>query len=290
MFWSKQTFQAQDIPDLTNKVAIVTRSTGGIGKASALELARKNCTVIVAARNKTQAEATIEEIRKETKNDEVEFIEIDLCSLASVKKFADDFKSRHDKLHMLLNNADVLSTPFRLTEGGKCIEMQMATNHVAHYYLTMLLQPVLENSAPSRVIVVSSEAHRFLSFTGFNCDKLNDDKGYSAIWQYGYTKAANIMFTIELARPLKPKGLCQYTTPRNCEDINAAKARIYFGSFLVLLAYYGGGKDHCRYYVPVGHQSSPSSVVTSEKNIAKLWEWTEDILKVKAPDYEGSPV
>lgn len=75
---------------------------------------------IVAARNKTQAEATIEEIRKETKNDKVEFIEIDLCSLASVKKFADDFKSRHDKLHMLLNNADVLSTPFRLTKGGKC--------------------------------------------------------------------------------------------------------------------------------------------------------------------------
>lgn len=69
--------------------------------------------------------------------------------------------------------------------------MQMATNHVAHYYLTMLLLPVLENSALSRVIVVSSEAHRFLSFTGFNCDKLNDEKGYSAIWQYGYTKVKN---------------------------------------------------------------------------------------------------
>lgn len=112
------------------------------------------------------------------------------------------------------------------------IEMQMATNHVAHYYLTMLLLPVLESSAPSRVVVVSSEGHRFLSFTrgGFDCEKFNDEEGYSGLWQYGASKvkymragelclyfllhvlntrlqAANIMFTIELARRLKEKGV-----------------------------------------------------------------------------------
>jgi retinol dehydrogenase-12 len=106
-------------------------------------------------------------------------------SLASVKQFADEFKSRHNQLHILLNNAGVMLCPFGLSEDG--IETQFATNHVAHYYLTILLLPILESSGPSRVVNVSSIGHK-IPFKQLNLDSISDPKKYHKIIHYSKSK------------------------------------------------------------------------------------------------------
>lgn len=154
LFFTASDFTLDKVPDLTGKVAIVTGSNCGIGRVCAAEMAKKGCTVIMACRSKEKTLPVIEAIKAETGNGKLEFIPLDLMSLDSVTKFADTFKRQYSQLHILLNNAGVMTPPFELSEDG--IESQFATNHVAHFYLTMLLLPVLETSAPSRIVNVSS--------------------------------------------------------------------------------------------------------------------------------------
>lgn len=124
--------------------------------------------------------------------------------LASVKQFADTFLARHDQLNILINNAGVMMCPFELSEDG--IETQFATNHVAHYYLTQLLLPLLEKSAPSRVVNVSSIAHR-IPFKQLNLETISDPATYSKLIHYTKSKTCNILFTRELTKRLEAKGV-----------------------------------------------------------------------------------
>lgn len=129
---------------------------------------------------------------------------MNLLKLSSVKEFADKFLARHNELHILINNAGIMMCPFSLSEDG--IETQFATNHVAHYYLTMLLLPVLEKSAPSRIINVSSLAHR-APFWELNLETISDPSKYNKYIHYGKSKACNILFTRELNKRLEAKGV-----------------------------------------------------------------------------------
>lgn len=178
----------------------------GIGRCTALELARNGAHVILACRTANRALPTVESIKAETKNPYVEFMELDLSSLQSIQSFVDAFLAKKLALHLLINNAGIMAlSEFQLSKDG--VEMQFATNHLGHFLLTMRLLPLLIQNQPSRIVNLASSAHNF----AFKCgilppDQLNDPKCYSA-WQcYGQSKLANILFTRELSTRLEALG------------------------------------------------------------------------------------
>ncbi|XP_068765521.1 dehydrogenase/reductase SDR family member 13 [Struthio camelus] len=142
-------------PPLRGRTAIVTGGSGGIGAATALELARCGARVILAARSAPRGEAAARRIRTETGNAEVRFMHLDLASLRSVRAFASAFLREEPHLHLLINNAGV-SAGGR-TEDGYGLTFQV--NHLGHFLLTQLLLERLQRSAPSRVVIVASRAH-----------------------------------------------------------------------------------------------------------------------------------
>lgn len=200
-----------------------------------MELAKKNAHVIIASRTPSKGQAAVDEIKAETKNEKVEFMQLDLLTLASVTNFVNEFKAKNLQLHLLLNNAGVMSCPFALSEDG--YESQFATNHVssehkrekrdvtgtvilntfycnyliksqlAPFYLTTQLLPILEQSQPSRIVNVSSMAHKAIYFHGLSLDKLNDKSKYNENIAYGRSKTCNILFTRELSDRLEKKGV-----------------------------------------------------------------------------------
>ncbi|KAL7735421.1 hypothetical protein ACLKA6_019538 [Drosophila palustris] len=188
--------------DETGKVVIVTGSNTGIGKETVLELARRGATVYMACRDKKRAEEARLEIIKATSNQNIFFLELDLSSLQSIRKFVVDFKSKENKLDILINNAGVMRCPRMLTKDG--FEMQLGVNHMGHFLLTILLLDMLKKSAPSRIVNVSSRAH---TRGEINIDDLNSEKSYHEGTAYSQSKLANILFTRELARRLEGTGV-----------------------------------------------------------------------------------
>jgi len=183
--------------DLRGQVVIVTGSNTGIGKETAKVLAGMGATVILANRDEARTRPVLDQIKKETKNENVEFIRLDLSDLKSVKEFADNFKRRYQKLNILINNAGVMAIPDR-TETKDGFEMQFGTNHMGHFYLTTLLLDVLKKSAPSRIINVSSNGHYFTK--SMDWDDLMGTKNYNMNTAYFRSKLANVIFTRELQR------------------------------------------------------------------------------------------
>ncbi|KAI8647366.1 hypothetical protein BD408DRAFT_378672 [Parasitella parasitica] len=306
--FAKKSFAFDQIPNLEGKIAIVTGSNTGIGKVSALEMAKKGATVILACRNKEKTMQVVEEIKSRTDNQNVEFIPLDLLKLSSVKEFADQFLARHSKLHILMNNAGVMMCPFGLSEDG--IETQFATNHVAHYYLTMLLLPVLEKSAPSRIINVSSIGHR-MPFKALNLETISDPSTYNKYIHYGKSKACNILFTRELNKRLEAKGVENvYVNANHPGTVNTDLYRhtsFMINAFLNLFLispedgaltqlYLATSPDVEKksikgaYYVPFANPAMPRGVAASEDAPLKLWEFTENLLKAKVSGYQGAPI
>jgi NAD(P)-dependent dehydrogenase (short-subunit alcohol dehydrogenase family) len=190
-----------DMPDQSGRVAIVTGANTGIGFETAVALAEKNATVIMACRNRQKAEDAMARIRERTSDAKPEFIELDLASLASVESFAETFRAGHDRLDLLINNAGVMIPPFGTTEDG--FELQFGCNHLGHFALTGRLLDLLEATPDARVVNVSSMAHRQGKM---DFDNLNAEKGYSAMPAYGQSKLANLLFTFELQRRLDAAG------------------------------------------------------------------------------------
>jgi NAD(P)-dependent dehydrogenase (short-subunit alcohol dehydrogenase family) len=184
-------WDASDIPDLTGKTFLITGGTSGIGKVTALELARAGAHVTITARNAAKGAATVAEIAQ----DRVDFKMLDLADLASVRKFAAEFTSPIDTLIL---NAGIMATPFSLTKDK--FEAQFGTNHLGHFALTGLLKKQIKH----RVVAVSSQAHRASRIGNFTIDDLrNKAKGIGAYnpWSaYAYSKLANLLFIHELER------------------------------------------------------------------------------------------
>ncbi|KAI7906118.1 NAD(P)-binding protein [Cokeromyces recurvatus] len=314
MFFStKRNFSFEQIPDLSGKVAIITGSNTGIGKVCALEMARKNCTVVLACRNEEKTKAVVEQIKSETGNQNVEFIRIDLLELASIKQFVEQFLTRHDQLHILINNAGVMCCSFGLSKDN--IEIQFATNHVAHYYLTSLLWPTIVKSTPScRIVNVSSIGH-MIPFKELNLESISDPAKYNKIIHYAKSKTCNILFTRELTKRLQDKDINNVYV--NCSHPGAVKTDLYrhltridektFVSFinLFLITPEDGAitqlylatspeveqkdiKGH--YYVPYASPNKPYGVAASKDAPKELWDFTEKLLKEKVPDYTGFPI
>ena len=187
---------------MKNHICMVTGATNGIGRATAEGLAKLGATVVVAGRNREKAEATVAGIRQATGNPAVEMMVADFASLEEVRRLAEQFRSRYDRLHVLVNNAGLWTAERAISKEG--YEQTFAVNHLAPFLLTNLLLDVLKANAPARVVNVSSRAH----WSGrIDFDDLQSENHYSGWACYANSKLANVLFTNELARRLQGTGV-----------------------------------------------------------------------------------
>ncbi len=185
--------------DMTGKVVIITGANSGIGLATAHGLAKQGATVVMICRNKDKGQAAQHEVQQTSGNPNVHLLMADLSLQAQVRRVADEFKARFNRLDVLINNAAIIPQKREITPDG--IETQFAVNHLSYFLLTHLLLDVLKASAPARIINVASNLHA----TGkLDFDDLQSVKSYSMMgWaHYSSTKLYNMLFTFELARRL----------------------------------------------------------------------------------------
>lgn len=189
---------------MEGKTVIVTGGNKGIGFETALELAKKKARVILTCRNTELGENAAENIRKSIGNPNVAVRHLDLSSFDSVRKFASEIIATENRLDVLIHNAGIIPPRGRhITKDN--LELTFQTNHFGPFLLNHLLLDLLKQSAPSRIIVVSSAGHVFgtLDFNNLNCEKHERNP----VWIYNSTKLANILFTRELSRKLKGTGV-----------------------------------------------------------------------------------
>jgi NAD(P)-dependent dehydrogenase (short-subunit alcohol dehydrogenase family) len=186
---------------MTGKICIVTGANTGIGKETALGLAKLGATVVMVCRDRERGEAALREIKQKSGNDRVELMICDFSSQSSIRQFASDFNQRHDRLDVLVNNAGVVLREHSMTEDG--LESTFAINHLGYFLLTNLLVDVLKKSAPSRIVSVASTGHKFGKL---DISAWPTGGEYSAFGAYANSKLANVLFTYELARRLLGSG------------------------------------------------------------------------------------
>jgi NAD(P)-dependent dehydrogenase (short-subunit alcohol dehydrogenase family) len=183
---------------MKGKTVLITGANQGLGRATALALADRGARVVLLARNAEKGRAAVAEIQAATGSSDVELIVADLCSLAEVKRAAAEFKAKHDRLNVLINNAGVVVPTRRTTVDG--FEETFAVNHLACFALTRELLEVLYASGTARIVNVSSEAHRHARM---KWDDLHFAHSSYSQWRaYGQSKLANVLFTYELVRRL----------------------------------------------------------------------------------------
>jgi retinol dehydrogenase 14 len=204
------------MPDWTldGKTCFVTGATAGIGRVTAVELARLGAKVFLVARDRVRGEALAREIQGD--GGKAELLLADLASQQSIRELARRFLARDEPLHVLVNNAGVFELSRRLNADG--IEMVFAVNHLAYFLLTHLLLDRLRASAPARIVNVASDAHRWGTI---DFDDLEGEKSYRSMRIYGRSKLANILFTYELARRLEGTGVTV-----NCLHPGAVSTRL----------------------------------------------------------------
>ena len=206
---------AQDIcGDVAGKVALVTGPTSGIGEETARVLALNGCHVVLAARSSAKLQATRQRIEvscaEHGKVARLTTLELDLDDLASVRACASAFLRLGLPLHILVNNAGIMALPKR-EDTKQGIEKQVGVCHVAHHLLTTLLFPTLEKSAPSRVVCVSSSAHRLHDPRFLDNPKLEVDGCYTEWSAYGNAKVSNLLFAREAHKRYGGKGVSAYS-------------------------------------------------------------------------------
>ncbi|XP_077167433.1 dehydrogenase/reductase SDR family member 13-like [Paroedura picta] len=191
---------------LRGKTVLITGGNTGIGKATALDLAQRGARVILACRSKARAEAAVYDIRRESGNNEVLFMRLDLADLSSVRAFADAFLRSEPRLDILINNAGVQSA-------GKSIDgfdLTFQVNHLSHFLLTHLLLDRLKHCAPSRVVVVASRAHKIGKIDFQNIHKPCMGGPLKYFQAYCNSKLANILYARELANRLEGTSVTCY--------------------------------------------------------------------------------
>ncbi|OBB07206.1 short-chain dehydrogenase [Mycobacteriaceae bacterium 1482268.1] len=189
-----------DIPDQTGRTAVVTGANTGLGYETAAALAAKGAHVVLAVRNTGTGNEAAARIGDASPGASVAVQELDLTSLESIRRAAEELRATHDTIDLLINNAGVMMTPKAITKDG--FELQFGTNHLGHFALTGLLLDRIVAAPGSRIVTVSSVGHRFAR-NGIRFDDLQWEKDYSRVGAYGQAKLANLMFTYELQRRLQ---------------------------------------------------------------------------------------
>ena len=279
---------------MDGKVVLITGGTSGIGKATAVALAAMGADVVITGRNQERGKLAVEEVRRESGNEEVELMLADLAVQAEVRRLAEEFKERYDRLDVLVNNAGVVQS--RRTETPDGIETTLAINHLAPFLLTNLLLDLLKKSAPSRIVTVSSEAQRWgkLDF-----DDLQSERRYRGFPVYGMTKRTNIMFTYDLARRLEGTGVtanCMHPGAVNTSFAmnNRGLSTLLFRAFKPFMRTPEQGADTLVYLASspevegmTGKYLSDRKVITASKEAygetlqKRLWEASEKLTGLK---------
>ncbi|KAJ8533805.1 hypothetical protein K7X08_007129 [Anisodus acutangulus] len=195
--------------DASGFTVIVTGGASGIGWETARVLALRKAHVIIAARNMEAANEAKQRILNENRAARIDVQKLDLSSMKSVKAFADNFLALNLPLNILINNAGIMFCPFQLSEDG--IEMQFATNHIGHFYLTNLLLDKMKETARAtgiggRIVNLSSVAHLVCPYEGIRFHNINDKDSYQDKLAYGQSKLANLLHANELSRRLQEEG------------------------------------------------------------------------------------
>ncbi|XP_029385171.1 retinol dehydrogenase 12, like [Echeneis naucrates] len=191
---------------LDGKTVVITGGNTGIGKETAIDLAKRGAKVIIACRDMEKAQAAVKDIIEVSGNENVLCMKLDLADSKSIREFAEAVNKGEPKLNILINNAGVMVCPYGKTADG--FEMQIGVNHMGHFLLTYLLLDLIKKSAPARIINVSSLAH---SWSSIDLDDINSEKGYNKNKAYSQSKLANVLFTRSLAKRLEGTGVTTYS-------------------------------------------------------------------------------
>ncbi len=187
---------------MNGRICVVTGANAGIGKETAKGLAKLGATVVMACRSVERAEAARADVTREIGECDLVVMPLDLGSRASIDAFAREFDARYPALHVLLNNAGLISLKRTLTADG--FETTFGVNHLGPFYLTHLLLDKLKTSAPARVVNVASDAHYRAKW---DFADLQNERRFSTFGAYARSKLANVLFTRELARRLDGTGV-----------------------------------------------------------------------------------
>jgi NAD(P)-dependent dehydrogenase (short-subunit alcohol dehydrogenase family) len=201
-----QKWTSADVPDQSGRIAIVTGGNSGLGYDTAAVLAGKGAHVVLAVRNLDKGKEAVDRIKAANPNAVVALQELDLSSLDSVRKAAGELRAAHPRIDLLINNAGVMYVPTRETTRDG-FEMQFGTNHLGHFALTGLLLDNLLSVDGSRVVTVSSNGHKFPLLADIYFDDIQFERSYHRVKAYGQSKLANLLFTYDLQRRLKLKGV-----------------------------------------------------------------------------------
>ncbi|MGO1165376.1 MAG: oxidoreductase [Janibacter sp.] len=194
---TRESWSTSDIPDQHGRTVVITGANSGLGAVTARELSARGARVVLACRDTSKGDAVASELT------DAEVVQLDLGSLESVREAAETIRGRHERIDLLINNAGLMMTPQGVTADG--FELQVGTNHLGHFALTGLLLDRLMATPGSRVVTVSSLAHRF-GTGAMDFDNLQGELGYDPMGAYGRSKLANLLFTHELQRRLSEAG------------------------------------------------------------------------------------
>lgn len=304
-------FDATKVPSMEGKIVVITGANSGVGYINALEIARNGGKVILACRNEEKGNLAAKQINEAiasfSNKGEAVFMKLDVSSLKSVDDFSKELHQKVDRVNVLINNAGIMAPPFSLSMDG--FESQFATNHLGHFTLTGLIFDLMKKGAPSRIVNVSSIAHRRANF---NFDDLPPkQENYSSIGVYAMTKASNILFTNELERRLREndvKGVIAVAAHPGVSKTNLTQstvngrywflswiAKLYsltplhqsaeMGALPILYAATVGNVAGGEYYGPAGFQNmwgyptleTPTETVRSPEIAKTLWELSEKL-------------
>lgn len=286
---------------MTGKVVIVTGANSGIGYETAKDLARRGAKVILACRNEKLGNEAREKIVKYTKNDNVVFMKLDLSSLDSIRSFVRDFLKSEAKLDVLVNNAGAASLGNKYTKDGIVNEMQV--NYFGPFLLTVLLVPLLKKTEYSRVVNVSSVLHYF---GRVNLKKINAERAYYDLQTYSNSKLCNVLFSNELARRLENTTVSVNSLHPGHIRTNIYKNR---GGLIEIImnfvlstwfknavegaqtSIYVAVSEECdevtgKYFVDCS-EARMSSKALDKELAAKLWKFSEELVKLKPHEIVG---
>lgn len=297
------------IPDQSGRTAIVTGANTGLGLETAKALAAKGAHVVLAVRNLTKGEAAAEWITRSVRDADLELQRLDLGSLASVREAADEIRTKHETIDLLINNAGVMTPPRETTSDG--FELQFGTNHLGHFALTGLLLDRLLPAVGSRIVTVSSIGHRFAP--GIRFEDLQWERRYNRLQAYGQSKLANLLFTYELQRRLIGQHTTALAAHPGGSDTELARhlpgvvqravplVRPLFqeaamGALPTLRAATDPGALGGQYYGPdgLGQQKGHPKLVTSNERSydielqRRLWTMSEELTGVTFPVLQGA--
>ncbi|XP_059046019.1 retinol dehydrogenase 11-like [Achroia grisella] len=285
---------------LIGKVVIITGANTGIGYETAKDMAYRGARVILACRNEQRGLAAKNDIIAETGNEDVHFRQLDLASLSSVRRFADDILKNEKQLNILINNAGMIGSKYIKTEDGLLLDMQ--SNHLGPFLLTSILLPLLKSTGASRIINVSSLGHQFskLDVNDLNMEKVP----YNSRIAYGNTKLCNILMTVELSERLKGTGVTVNSLHPGAVDTDIAleaknhipvlkcltlltpllktltKTRWEGAQTTIYLAVSPEVEGVSGYYYSDCRQKSTSKMAQDRNLARKLWEVSERFVKI----------